>query len=81
MTQQLITCLVTIKQKIKTIGSVIRASVAYCSYAAPYSMPTIRKFDKKMTTLHKKIYGLHNCTPNIATQLPQDLCRMEALFF
>jgi hypothetical protein len=41
-------------------------------------MPTIKKLDKKIFTLQKKICSLPICTPNVATQLPHDLFGLEA---
>jgi hypothetical protein len=59
-------------------NTVIRAGIAYTFYAMPYSMPTIKKLDKKIFALQKKICGLPICTPNVVTQLPHDLFGLEA---
>jgi hypothetical protein len=76
--KQLLTCPITMKQKISMVDTVIRAGIAYSFYAVPYSLPTILKLDKKIISLQKKICGLPNCTSNIITQLPQYLFGMEA---
>jgi hypothetical protein len=59
-------------------NTVIRAGIAYTFYIVPYFMPTIRKLDKNIITLQKKICGLPICTPNVATQSPYDLFGLEA---
>ena len=66
------------KQKINMADTVIRAGIAYSFYAVPYSIPAIKKLDKKIIALHKTICGLPKCTSNIATQLPHDLFGIEA---
>jgi hypothetical protein len=58
--KQLLTCPLTMKQKINMLDIVIRAEVAYSFYAVSYSMPSIKKLDKKMYALQKKICGLPN---------------------
>ena len=58
--------------------TVIRAGIAYSFYAVPYSIPAIKKLDKKIIALHKTICGLPKSTSNTATQLPHDLFRIEA---
>ena len=45
--KQLTNCPATTKQKIKMVDTVIRAGIAYSFYAVPYSLPTIKKLDKK----------------------------------
>jgi hypothetical protein len=64
-------------QKIHMANIVIRPGIAYSFYVVPYSMPTIRKLDKKIIALHKKIFGLPLCTPNVTTQLPKNLFDMD----
>ena len=68
----------TIRQKISMVDTVIRAGIAYSFYAVPYSLPTIKKLDKKIIGIQKVIYGLPKCASNIITQLPQDLFGLEA---
>jgi len=76
--KELIACPATMKQKINMADTVIRASIAYSFYAVPYSLPAIKKLDKKIIALYKTICGLPKCTSNIATQLPHDLFGIEA---
>ena len=66
------------KQKINMADTVIRAGIAYSFYAVPYSIPAIKKLDKKIIALHKTICGIPKCTSNIATQLPHNLFGIEA---
>ena len=68
--KQLTNCPATIKQKISMIDTVIRAGIAYSFYAVPYSLPTIKKLDKKIIGIQKTICGLPKCTANVITQLP-----------
>ena len=75
---QLVNCPVTIKQKINMVDIVIRARIAYNFYAVPYSLPAIKKLDKKIIAIQKKICGLPKCTPNIVKQLPHDMFGIEA---
>ena len=35
------------KQKIKMVDIIIRAGIAYSFYVVPYSLPAIKKLDKK----------------------------------
>ena len=65
-------------QKINMADTVIRAGIAYSFYAVPYSLPAIKKLDKKIIALHKTICGIPKCTSNIATQLPHNLFGIEA---
>jgi hypothetical protein len=58
--------------------TVIRAGIAYSFYVVPYSLPAIKKLDKKIIALQKKICGLPNCTPNVTTQLLHELFGMQA---
>ena len=60
------------------VDTVIRAGIAYRFYAVPYSLPTIKKLDKKIIGIQMKICGLPNCTPNVVTQLPHDMFGIEA---
>jgi hypothetical protein len=76
--KQLTNCPLTIKQKMHMTDTVIRAGIAYGFYVVPYSLPTLKKLDKKLIVLQKKIYGLPNCTPNITTQLPHGSFSMQA---
>ena len=76
--QNLVACPATMKQKINMADTVIRAGIAYSFYAVPYSIPAIKKLDKKIIALHKTICGLPKSTSNIATQLPHDLFGIEA---
>ena len=75
--QALVTCSTTMKQKINMADTVIRAVIAYNFYAVPYSIPAIKKLDKKITTLHKTICGIPKYTSNIATQFPHNLFGIE----
>jgi hypothetical protein len=59
-------------------NTIIWPVISYSFYAIPYSIPTIRKLDKRIIALQKKICGLPICTPNITAQLPRDLFGMEA---
>jgi hypothetical protein len=79
--KQLLRYPVTMKQKISMLNIVIRAGVAYSFYAIPYSMPSIKKLDKKLYALQKIICGFPNCAPSVAIQLPHDLFGMEAFSF
>ena len=74
----LIACPVTMKQKIQMVDTVIRAGIAYSFYAVPYSLPAIKKLDKKIIGLHKTICGLPKCMSNAVTQLPHDMFGTEA---
>ena len=76
--QALVTCPTTMKQKIIMANTVIRAGIAYSFYGVPYSIPAIKKLDKKIIALHKTICGIHKCTSNIATQFPHNLFSIEA---
>ena len=58
------------KQKFNMTDIVIRAGIAYSFYAVPYSIPAIKKLDKKIIALHKTICGLPKSKSNIAIQLP-----------
>jgi hypothetical protein len=60
------------------VDTVIRVGIAYNFYAVPYSIPAIKKLDKKIIALHKTICGLPKNTSNITTQLPYDLFGIEA---
>jgi hypothetical protein len=73
----LLNCSATNTQKINMVNPIIRARIAYTFYVVPYSMPTIKKLDKKIISLQKKICGLPLCTPNIATQLPRVLFGLD----
>jgi hypothetical protein len=53
------------------VDTVIRAGIAYNFFAVPYSLPTIKKLDKKIIAIQKTICGLPKSTANIITQLPQ----------
>ena len=76
--QALVACPATMKQKINMADTVIRAGITYSFYAVPYSIPAIKKLDKKIIALHKTICGIPKCTSNIATQLPHNLFGIEA---
>jgi hypothetical protein len=58
--------------------TVIRAGIAYSFSVVPYSLPALKKLDKKLIALQKKICGLPNCMPNITTQLPHESFSMQA---
>lgn len=73
--KELAKCPTTMKQKINTV---IRAGIAYSSFAILFSMPTIKKLDKKIIALYKNIFRLPKCTSNVITPLPHDLFGMEA---
>ena len=60
------------------VDTVIRAGIAYSFYAVLYSIPTIKKLDKKIIGIQKAICGLLKCTANVITQLPHDLFGLEA---
>ena len=66
-------CPATMKQKIHMVDTVLRAGIAYSFYAVPYSLPSIKKLDKRLLALHKTICGLLKCMPNAVTQLPHDM--------
>ena len=76
--QALLTRTTTMKQKINMADTIIRAGIACSFYVVPYSIPAIKKLDKKIIALHKTICGIPKCTSNIATQLPHNLFRIEA---
>ena len=76
--KQLSKCAATIKQRISMVDTVIRAGIAYSFFAVPYSLPTIKKLDKKIIAIQKTICGLPKSTANIITQLPHDLFGLEA---
>jgi hypothetical protein len=76
--QALVAFPTTMKQKINMAYTVIHAGIAYSFYAVPYSIPAIKKLDKKIIALHKTICGLPKITSNIATQLPHELFGIEA---
>jgi hypothetical protein len=65
------------KQKIQMVDTVIRAGIAYSFYAVSYSLPTIKKLDKRIIDLHKTICSLPKCMSNAVTQLPQDMFSTE----
>jgi hypothetical protein len=62
------------------LDTAIWAGVTYSFYTVPYSM-LFKKLDKKLYVLQKKICGLPNCTPSVATQLLHDLFGMGAFSF
>ena len=66
------------KQKINMADTVIRAGIAYSFYTIPYSIPAIKKLDKRIIALHKTICGIPKYTSNIAIQLPHNLFGIEA---
>ena len=76
--KDLVACPATMKQKINMANTIIRAGIAYSFYDVPYSLPAIKKLDKKIIALHKTICGLPKCTSNITTQLPYDLFGIDA---
>ena len=61
------------KQIIQMVDTVIRAGIAYSFYAVPYSLPAIKKFDKRIISLHKTICGLPKCMSNAVAQLPHTM--------
>ena len=69
------------KQKIKMVDTVLRPGVAYSFCAVPYSMPAIRKLDKKIIATQKAISRLPKCMSNAITQLPQNLYGLDAFSF
>jgi hypothetical protein len=75
--QQIFQSPATLKQKIKVVDTIIRASIAYSFYTSPYSMPDIIKLDRKLISLQKAICGLSKSTSNITTQLPNKLFRIN----
>ena len=66
------------KQKINMTHTIICAGITYNFYAVSYSIPAIKKLDKKIIALHKTICGIPKCTSNIAIQLPHNLFGIEA---
>ena len=75
----LLTCPTTMKQNIQMVDTVIRAGIAYSFYAVPYFLPVIKKLDKRIIFLHKKIIcGLPKCMSNAVTQLPHNMFGTEA---
>ena len=76
--KDLAACPATMKQKINMADTVICVGIAYSFYTVPYSLPAIKKLDKKIIGLHKIICGLPKSTSNIITQLPHDLFGIEA---
>jgi hypothetical protein len=60
------------------IDTVIRAGIAYSFYAILYSLPTIKKLDKKFIGIQKTICGLPKYTANVIIQLPHKLFGLEA---
>jgi len=52
---QLTNCPATIKQKMNMVDIVIRVGIAYSFYAILYSLPTIKKLDKKIIGIQKTI--------------------------
>jgi hypothetical protein len=58
--KQLTNCPATIKQKISMVDTVIRAGIAYSFYAVPYSLPTIKKLDKKLLESKKQYAACPN---------------------
>ena len=78
---KILTCPATMKQKIKMVDTVLRPRVAYSFYAVPYSMPAIRKLDKKIIATQKFIYQLPKCMSNAITQLLQNLYGLDAFSF
>ena len=65
--KELVACPATMQQKINMADTVIRAGIAYNFYAEPYSLPAIKKLDKKIIALHKTMCRIPKCTSNIAT--------------
>lgn len=57
---------------------VIRAKISYSLFAILYSMPTIKKLNKKIIALHKTISEFPKYTLNIITQQLHDFFGMEA---
>ena len=76
--QVLVTCPATMKQKINMTDTIIRVGITYNFYTVPYSIPAIKKLDKKIIALHKTICGIPKCTSSIVTQLPHNLFGIEA---
>ena len=60
------------------VDTIIRAGIADSFYVVPYSIPAIKKLDKKIIGIQKTICALLKCTANIITQLPHDLFGSEA---
>ena len=60
------------------VDTFIRAGIAYNFYAIPYSLPAIKKLDKKIIGIQKTICGLPKCTANVITQLPHEIFGLEA---
>ena len=59
------------------VDTVIRARIAYSFYTV-HSLPAIKKLNKKVIAIQKKICGFPNCIPNIVTQLLHDIFGIEA---
>ena len=66
------------KQKIHIADTTIRIGISFKFYVVPYSLPAIKKLDKKIIALHKMICGLPKCTSNTVMQLPRDLIGIKA---
>ena len=49
------------KQKMKMVDTIIRAGIVYSFYDVPYSLPAIKKLDKRIIALHKTICNLPKC--------------------
>ena len=60
------------------VNMIIRTSIAYSFYSVPYSLLAIKKLNKKIIAIQKKISGLPNFIPNIVIQLPHDMFSIEA---
>ena len=76
--QALVACPAIMNKKINMADTVTRVGIAYSFYAVPYFIPAIKKFVKKIISLHKTICGLPKNTFNIATQLLHDLFGIKA---
>jgi hypothetical protein len=76
--QKLNNCPLTIKQKMHMTDTVIHAGITCSFYVIPYYLSAIKKLDKKIIALQKKICGLPNCIPNVTTQLLHKLFDMQA---
>ena len=60
------------------VDIVIRARIAYSFYVVLYSLPIIKKRDKKIIGIKEVICSLPKCTTNVITQLAHEFFRVHA---
>jgi len=66
------------KQKINMVDTAIKGGITYNFYAILYSLPIIKKLDKKIIGIQKNICGLPKCIANVIAQLPFEYFGLEA---